>query len=452
MFVSKFAMALATALMPAAGSAQTTIAAPNPTPNEIVNLSIDEAVALGLSRSFRVQRSVRNEDMSETRVDNSKAQLRPRFDLNGTASQDQRYSQFAGEAYKFDQAKPAFYTNANASASLPLDISGVTNRNIKQSKLQHQSSEIELAQASIDVATDIRSQYVSTLRAQEQVRAEEQYVAVIEELLGKARAQQPSVVAFLQTERDNAVQQLEGSKTNRDLSMSSLRQGLRLPRDTRLNLTNGLAKPQALPSADTLLSIAGRSRNDLKQAQVRLEQARLSRRQAMDSRLPRLGVTAYAVQGLTGRTPFFGDRDTGRSLNTGIAVTFNVPVLQYDGGVLRNNRRIADVQAEQAVADAAEALERAENEIQQVMIGLDRAHQRLASLPDADKARESLDQVEGQLLRATATDAPGVIAQVTNARQNWRSAIVARNDALTDYYSNFFRLQRAVGAEDIPVY
>jgi outer membrane protein TolC len=446
------AVGLATASMSAAVWAQAPIAAPNTAPDEIVNLSIDEAVEVGLSRSFRVQRSARNEDMSETRVDNSKAQLRPRFDLNGTASQDQRYSQFAGEAYKFDQAKPAFYTNANASASLPLDISGVTKRNIKQSKLQHQSSEIELAQASIDVATDIRSQYVSTLRAQEQVRAEEQYVALIEELVGKARTEQPSVVSFLQTERDNAVQALEGSKTNRDLSMSSLRQALRLPRETRLNLTNGLAKPQAFPTADTLLAIAGRSRNDLKQAQVRLAQARLSRRQAMDSRLPRLAVTAYAVQGLTGRTPFFGDRDTGRSLNTGIALTFNVPVLQYDGGVLRNNRHVADVQAEQAVADATEALERAENEIQQVMIGLNRANQRLVSLPDADKARESLEQVEGQMLRADPKDAPGVIAQITNARQNWRSAVLSRNDALTDYYSNFFRLQRAVGTEEIPVH
>lgn len=448
MHISRFTAALAAASVPMAAAAQTPAGAPSA--GETIDLSIDKAVEIGLSRSFRVQRSVRNEDMAETRVDTSRAQLRPRFDLNGTASQDQRYSQFAGEAYKFDQAKPAFYTNANASASFPLDISGVSRRQIRQSKLQHKSSEIELRQSSIDVATDIRTQYVNTLRSQEQVRAEEQYVALIDDLLGRARGQQPSVAAFLETERDNAVQQLEGSKTSRDLSVSSLRQALRLPRETRLNLTNGIAKPQALPTTDVLLAIASRSRNDLKQAQVRLDQARLSRKQAMDSRLPRLGVTAYAVQGLTGRTPFLGDRDTGRSLNAGLALTFNIPVLQYDGGVLRNNRHIADIQAEQAVADAAEAIERAENEIQQVMIGLSRANQRLESLPDADRARAALEQAEAQLVRTSATEAPSMVAQVTNARQNWRSAVLARNDALTDYYTNFFRLQRAVGTEDIP--
>ena len=449
MFLSRCAAALAAASIPAAAVAQAPAAASGLAAAEIIDLSIDEAVEIGLSRSFRVQRSVRNEDMAETRVDSTKAQLRPRFDLNGTASQDQRYSQFAGEAYRFDQAKPAFYTNANASASFPLDISGVSARQVRQSKLQHRSAEIELAQSSIDVATDIRTQYVNTLRAQEQVRAEEDYVALIESLAARARAQQPAVAAFLETERDNAVQQLESSKTSRDLAMSSLRQALRLPRETRLNLTNGLPKPRALPGADALLAIAGRSRNDLKQAQVRLDQARLSRKQAMDSRLPRLGVTAYAVQGLTGRTPFLGDRDTGRSLNAGVALTFNVPILQYDGGVLRNNRHVADLQAEQAVADAAEAIERAENEIQQVMIGLNRAAQRLESLPDAERARAALDQAEAQMVGAAASDAPGMVAQVTNARQNWRSAVLARNDALTDYYTNFFRLQRAVGAEEI---
>jgi outer membrane protein TolC len=51
------------------------------------------------------------------------------------------------------------------------------------------------------------------------------------------------------------------------------------------------------------------------------------------------------------------------------------------------------------------------------------------------------------MLNAAQSDAPGLVAQVTNARQNLRSAVVSRNDAITDFYNNYFRLQRAVGAE-----
>lgn len=83
------------------------------------------------------------------------------------------------------------------------------------------------------------------------------------------------------------------------------------------------------------------------------------------------------------------------------------------------------------------------------MIGLNRAQQRFGNLPDVDQARASLDRVEGLMLAAPAGEAPGLVAQVTNARQNWRSAIVSRNEALTDFYSNYFRLQRAVGTEEI---
>jgi hypothetical protein len=35
------------------------------------------------------------------------------------------------------------------------------------------------------------------------------------------------------------------------------------------------------------------------------------------------------------------------------------------------------------------------------------------------------------MLAASPTEAAGALAQVTNARQNWRSSVVSSNDALT---------------------
>jgi outer membrane protein TolC len=447
--IARLAVILVLTAASAAGAVQQSVTEETAEP---VDLTIDDAVAIGLERSFRVQRSTRAEEMAERRVGNARAGLRPRFDISGNASQDQRYLDHQGAVYDYNQGRPSFYTSANAVASIPFDISGVTRRQIRQSRYTHELSELELAQSSIDVATEVRTSYVNALRAQEQVRADEEYVALTTQLLERAQTQQAGVVPFLETERDNAVQVLESTRTNADLSISSFRQALRLPRATRLNLTSGLAPIQQIPSADMLLQTASRNRNDLKQAQVRLEQARLTRQQAMDSRRPSMSVNAYAVQSLNGRSPMVfqdRDRDYGRTLSTGVAINLRIPLLQYDGGVLRNNRQIADIQADQALADSSEAMERAENEITQILIGFNRANQRLNSLPDPMQARQALERVESLMLAAPARDAPGFVAQVTNARQNWRAATVSRIEALTDLYSNYFRLQKAVGTEDI---
>lgn len=121
----------------------------------------------------------------------------------------------------------------------------------------------------------------------------------------------------------------------------------------------------------------------------------------------------------------------------------------YDGGQLNSNKQVAILQAEQAVADSEEAKERAETEINQVVIGLTRAQERLKHLPDATQARQSLTPAEQQMLGASPGEAAGALAQLTNARQNWRSSVVSRNDALTDFYSNYYRLQRSLGTEEV---
>jgi len=130
-------------------------------------------------------------------------------------------------------------------------------------------------------------------------------------------------------------------------------------------------------------------------------------------------------------------------------VNFALPLVSYDGGQLAANRNIANIQAEQAMADAEEAKERAENEIDQFLIGLNRARERLSKLPDVQQARQSLSQAEQQMLAAPAREAAGLLAQVTNARQNWKASVLSRNDALTAFYTNYYQLQRSLGTETV---
>jgi outer membrane protein TolC len=386
--------------------------------------------------------------MAEERVKGTKAGLGPRLDVGYGADQSQRYYDFKG-SYDYNQGRPAFYTDLSANASYNVDISGVQKRQLEQARLSQESTGVDTSQTRLDVSSDIRTNYVQALRAQEQVSADEEYLRMLDGLLERARASQPSVVNFLETERDNASQGLEGSKQNADLSFSSLRNALRLKNDQPLELISRLVNPAPLPSNDQLLNLAYKNRNDLKQADIRLKQARLQKIQATDSRRPSLRVGLNAGQAFNGDYVTLGGDNHGRTRQASAMANFNVPLFLYDGGQLKAQQRVAMIQADQALADAEEAKERAENEVNQIMIGLNRAQQRLKTLPDAEQARGSLSQAEQQMLAASRTEAAGVLAQVTNARQNWRSSVLSRNDALTEYYQNYFRLQRTLGTEEI---
>jgi outer membrane protein TolC len=414
-----------------------------------VSLSMEEAVKTALERSFRVQRANRNAEIAGRRVDVARAQNRPRLDVGLGASQNQSYYDFQGNAFSFNRAEPQFSADATASASLPLDISGVTRRQIRQSRYSQQSSELDRDQAALDTSTDVRAAYTTALRSQEAVRADEEYLARIDTVLVQARTRQPSVIAFLETERSNADQTLRSNRTTADLSMQSLRLLIHVPRETKLVLTSQLpTAPSQLPSTDMLLDLATKNRVDLRQSAIRLEQARLAEVQASDSRRPSVRITAYGSQRLNDELPNFRNFD-GRTRSGGLVVTGSVPIFVVDGGQLRNQKRITQIQAEQALADRQEATERAENEINQVMIALNSAQTRLRNLPDVEQALSALSRVENLMLAASANDAPGFVAQVTNARQNWRQAVVSRNEATAEFFSSYYRLQRSVGTEDL---
>jgi hypothetical protein len=81
------------------------------------------------------------------------------------------------------------------------------------------------------------------------------------------------------------------------------------------------------------------------------------------------------------RPPAFAFRGIRGTRQAAALVNFNVPLFLYDGGHLNSNKQVALIQADQAVADAEEAKERAETEINQIVIGLNRAAA-AQSLPD----------------------------------------------------------------------
>jgi outer membrane protein TolC len=292
-----------------------------------------------------------------------------------------------------------------------------------------------------DLETDVRSAYIEALRSQEDIEAEEMSLERLRMLIQRIPPARSDLRNFLGVELAGGLQTLGASRQSLELAQGSLLQLLRLPSRPRLRLTSRL--PAEIPevNAYTVLEQGLVRRSDLQDARLRVEQAELALKQVGEYRKPSAGVFAYS--GLS-QSVHSRNRDyNSKSSYAAIMFNLNIPLFQWDWGMLNNQERSALLNLEQARDDLMEQQERASAELRQMLSSLSQVRQRLRSLPNPDLALEALASAEKSLLESSQWES--AMAQVSNARHLWRSALSARIDALSDYYTVYLRLQRSVG-------
>ena len=291
----------------------------------------------------------------------------------------------------------------------------------------------------------METNYYNALRAQETVRIDEEIVAGLDRLAETAKNAAPNAVGFIQVELANARQTLTASRTILDLGLDSLNQSLRLAPSTVLRLTETFRyRPVAQDTARSLQE-ALVNRPELRQFEARIEQTRIAAEQVEDVRRPTLNVQAFSNNALSGRTPSRAI-DNPLIYDRGVMVTLNIPFVYFDWGFLSETKRAALLQTEQAQSDLQEQRERVGLEVRQAAIALQRAEQRIKTLPDLALAREALKRAEDAFFAAGKSADPAALAQMSNARSILRFAETATIDALSEYNQAVFRLKRAIGA------
>lgn len=407
-----------------------------------LSLSMDDAVALALQKSFRVSRSARNTEMAQMRLQGTLAQFKPRFD---SALALQESLQLSASRSKYGRYKTDPYAttqlSVNAMVSMPIDLSGSRARQEQQARWSLESATINAEQSSIDIHADIRSAYASALRAQGAVEADEAVVAELRNMIERARSRRPAAVPFLQVELSNAEQLLSLSRSEALMAQSGLKQQLRLPGDAVLRLTSSLNPDIPRVSTEGLLETALAKRSDVRDTQLRVQQAELALVQARDSRRPSGYLYGYLFQSYRGANP--GQLNHNINRFGSLMLNVNVPLVSLDNGNMDRSERMALLSLEQARDDMEEQQARIATELRFLTINLAQAQRRLASLPSPRVALESLRQAEEAVL--SSSDWQGQMAQVTNARNSWRLTHTASMEALADYYSAYYRLQRSLG-------
>lgn len=414
--------------------------------SETYDLSIDDAVALARQRSFRTARARRSLSQNDLRYDNAKSQYLPRLTTNVGINQQARNLASHGSTYDYQVSSLGqFQGTASADLSMPVDVAGVIGRQVRQADLWRSIAAADVTNTALDVTLDVQTSYLNALRAQNNADADERVAKEIAGLLERAGPKSP-LGNFLQVELANARQTAQSSRESADNAQDGVKQILRVPPEAHLRLTSDFRGRKQAVDRDGLLARALGRRPDVQSAQFRVKQAQTSLEQVSDSRKPTVRVGAFASQQLAGGAVFDGRYD--RLRQEGGLVNVNVPLVQWDNGQLRRNREVARIQREQADADLEELRERVAYDVRQQLLAVTRAEDRIKNLPDPKQALQALQRAEQMLLSAPPETAQGLVAQVSNARQAWRSAETATADAYIDYNNAVFRLKRLVGDTD----
>ena len=419
--------------------------APPPT-TDAYDLSIDEAVGLAQQRSFKTARAERSLRENELRYDNARSQYRPTLTTSlGLKQQELDYG-WHGNTFAYQVSSLGrFHGKASANLSMPIDVAGVIHRQVVQAGLWQGIASNDVTNTALDVTLDVETAYLNALRAQNNADADEAVAKEIEDLLVRA-GPKSTLGSFLQVELANAQQTAQSSRENADNAQDGLKQMLRVPPEARLRLTSDFRGRRQPLDRNGLLERALRMRPDVQSAMLRVKQAKTSVEQVSDSRKPTVRIGAFASQEIGGRAIY--DARYDRLRQEGGLINVNVPLAQWDNGQLQRNRQIAELQREQADADLEELRERVAYDVRQQLLAVTRAENRIRNLPDPKQARDALERVERMLLSAPPETAQGLVAQVSNARQAWRSAETATADAYIDYNNAVFRLKRLIGESD----
>lgn len=414
--------------------------------SETFDLSIDDAVALAQVRSFRTARANRSLGQNTLRYENAKAQYLPKLTTSLSVNQQARNLASRGDTYAYDQSSLGeFRGNASADLSMPIDVSGVIRRQVRQADLWRGIAAQDVTNTALDVTLDVQNSYLNALRAQNTADADDRVAKEIEQLLARAGPNSP-IGNFLQVELANAQQTAQSSRENADNAQDGLKQILRVPPEAHLRLTSDFRGRKQPVERNGLVARALSRRPDVQSAQLRVKQAETSIVQASDYRKPTVKIGAFASQQLAGGAVYDGRYD--RLRQEGGLVNISVPFVQWDNGQLRRNKEVARIQRDQADADLEELRERVAYDVRQQVLAVSRAENRIRNLPDPKQALQALQKAEQLLLTAPPETAQGLVAQVSNARQAWRSAETATADAYIDYNNAVFRLKRLVGDRD----
>ena len=397
---------------------------------DAMSLTLAEAIqtALAANTGLRVTQA------SEQSADAALKQARGRNSIAAEASDTLRTSKTR------DEDAQASNTLA-LSARLPLYSGGANEANIAASELAARAARLTTERAREDLKYEVTAAYWDAVEAGKKIEVQRdtvnKYDAHLKNVtaLYEAGAQAKIDVLRSSVELSNARQELTRAENTYAVSLAALRNLLNISRTEPLTLTSEVAYQPFETSVENCISYANRSRLDLAEERMKVQQKELAVESARAGKKPTVSLTLG-----TGLTSQFRPRhDTNADVSASVGVSWNI----FDSGVTRAAIEAAEAERDIALLTLKKTEETIDLNLRKAYLNMREAEQRFSSTGDAVRQAREDYYIANERYRA----GEGILLDIIDAQTALSAAETNAISARYDYARCRAQVENIMGTE-----
>lgn len=397
---------------------------------DAMSLTLAEAIqtALAANTGLRVTQA------SEQSADAALKQARGRNSIAAEASDTLRTSKTR------DEDAQASNTLA-LSARLPLYSGGANEANIAASELAARAARLTTERAREDLKYEVTAAYWDAVEAGKKIEVQRdtvnKYDAHLKNVtaLYEAGAQAKIDVLRSSVELSNARQELTRAENTYAVSLAALRNLLNISRTEPLTLTSEVAYQPFETSVENCISYANRSRLDLAEERMKVQQKELAVESARAGKKPTVSLTLG-----TGLTSQFRPRhDTSADVSASVGVSWNI----FDSGVTRAAIEAAEAERDIALLTLKKTEETIDLNLRKAYLNMREAEQRFTSTGDAVRQAREDYHIANERYRA----GEGILLDIIDAQTALSAAETNAISARYDYARCRAQVENIMGTE-----
>ena len=397
---------------------------------DAMSLTLAEAIqtALAANTGLRVTQA------GEQSADAALKQARGRNSIAAEASDTLRTSKTRDE--------DAQASNMLAlSARLPLYSGGANEANIAASELGVRAARLTTERAREDLKYEVTAAYWDAVEAGKKIEVQRdtvnKYDAHLKNVtaLYEAGAQAKIDVLRSSVELSNARQELTRAENTYAVSLAALRNLLNISRTEPLTLTSEVAYQPFETSVENCISYANRSRLDLAEERMKVQQKELAVESARAGKKPTVSLTLG-----TGLTSQFRPRhDTSADVSASVGVSWNI----FDSGVTRAAIEAAEAERDIALLTLKKTEETIDLNLRKAYLNMREAEQRFTSTGDAVRQAREDYHIANERYRA----GEGILLDIIDAQTALSAAETNAISARYDYARCRAQVENIMGTE-----
>ena len=397
---------------------------------DAMSLTLAEAIqtALAANTGLRVTQA------GEQSADAALKQARGRNSIAAEASDTLRTSKTR------DEDAQASNTLA-LSARLPLYSGGANEANIAANELAARAARLTTERAREDLKYEVTAAYWDAVEAGKKIEVQRdtvnKYDAHLKNVtaLYEAGAQAKIDVLRSSVELSNARQELTRAENTYAVSLAALRNLLNISRTEPLTLTSEVAYQPFETSVENCISYANRSRLDLAEERMKVQQKDLAVESARAGKKPTVSLTLG-----TGLTSQFRPRhDTNADVSASVGVSWNI----FDSGVTRAAIEAAEAERDIALLTLKKTEETIDLNLRKAYLNMREAEQRFTSTGDAVRQAREDYHIANERYRA----GEGILLDIIDAQTALSAAETNAISARYDYARCRAQVENIMGTE-----